>query len=232
MVGIQGGSGGSGGFDYVQDPSPQEPQEGEEWFDTGSDRAFVFNGSAWVEMTIADHGQLAGVGASDHHSRYTDGEASDAAPVQSVNNVTGDVVLGATIPADPSTARYGHTTTGGDGQTSWSTQGQWYSIGNFNVDVTGRAFVRFSAEITENGDGGYTEVRIRWKLPDGSTTSGGFRANENEWRTISPSPVDVLDQTGEINVEVEMRQTNITGSGTLKYRNNEAQVALNGADVS
>lgn len=71
MVSIQGGSGGGGGFDYVQDPSPQSPEEGEEWYDTGSDRAFVYDGANWIEQTIGDHGQLSGVGASDHHTRPT-----------------------------------------------------------------------------------------------------------------------------------------------------------------
>lgn len=77
MVSIYGGSGG-GGFDYVQDPSPQDPSEGEEWYDTGSDSAFVYTGSAWVEQTITDHSKLSGIGSSDHHSRYTDAEARDA----------------------------------------------------------------------------------------------------------------------------------------------------------
>ncbi len=69
MVSIQGGSGGGGGFDYVQDPSPQNPEEGEEWYDTGSDRAFVYDGSTWIEQTIGSHDKLSNVTASQHHSR-------------------------------------------------------------------------------------------------------------------------------------------------------------------
>ncbi|GAB7012039.1 hypothetical protein [Halolamina salina] len=95
MVSIYGGSGG-GGFDYVQDPQPQDPQEGEEWYDTGSDSAFVYDGSAWVEQTITDHSKLSGISSSDHHSRYTDAEAAAAAPVAGIRggfdstNVSGD----------------------------------------------------------------------------------------------------------------------------------------------
>jgi len=71
MVGRSGGGDGGGGFDYVQDPSPQEPKEGEEWYDTGSNAAYVYDGAEWIEQTIVDHGQLSGIGASDHHSRPT-----------------------------------------------------------------------------------------------------------------------------------------------------------------
>jgi len=39
----------------------------------------VYDGSAWVEQTVVDHGQLSGVGAGDHHTRYTDAEAAGAA---------------------------------------------------------------------------------------------------------------------------------------------------------
>lgn len=67
MVGRSGGGSGGAGFDYVQDPSPDAPEEGEEWYDTGSDRAFVFDGSNWIEQTIGDHSELSGIGSADHH---------------------------------------------------------------------------------------------------------------------------------------------------------------------
>ena len=78
MVGISGGGGGGGGggYNYVQDAEPGDPSEGEEWYDTGADAAFVYDGSAWIEQTVVDHGQLSGIGSGDHHSRYTDSEAA------------------------------------------------------------------------------------------------------------------------------------------------------------
>jgi len=80
MVGISGGGGGDGGgYNYVQDAQPADPSEGEEWYDTGANAAFVYDGSAWIEQTVVDHGQLSGIGSGDHHSRYTDSEAADAA---------------------------------------------------------------------------------------------------------------------------------------------------------
>jgi hypothetical protein len=51
----------------------------------------VFDGSVWVVMSISNHGSLSGIGAGDHHDRYSDAEASSAAPVQSVNGQTGAV---------------------------------------------------------------------------------------------------------------------------------------------
>ena len=71
MVGRSGGGGGGSAFDYVQDPSPQAPEEGEEWYDTGSNRAFVYDGANWIEQTVVDHGQLSGVTADQHHSPPT-----------------------------------------------------------------------------------------------------------------------------------------------------------------
>jgi len=72
MVGISGGGGGGGGgYNYVQDAEPGDPSEGEEWYDTGADAAFVYDGSAWIEQTVADHSQLTGVNQDDHHSRPT-----------------------------------------------------------------------------------------------------------------------------------------------------------------
>ncbi|MBV0901826.1 hypothetical protein [Haloarcula salina] len=92
---------GGGGFDYVQAEPPGDPVEGQEWYDTDDDGAYVYDGSTWVEQTVVDHSQLSGVGANDHidnltdiptrnhddlsginsgdhHSRYTDSEARSA----------------------------------------------------------------------------------------------------------------------------------------------------------
>jgi len=69
--------GGGGGYDYVQDSQPADPEIGESWFDTGAGSAFVWDGSAWVEQTVVDHGQLGGVSAADHHTRFGD-DASDS----------------------------------------------------------------------------------------------------------------------------------------------------------
>jgi len=105
MVSIYGGGGG-GGFDYVQDPSPQDPKEGEEWYDTGSDSAFVYDGSAWIEQTITTHDKLSGVTEGQHRS---DQRVSDLAPIQSVDGQTGDVAI-----AHPEPRTYTLTTSMGD----------------------------------------------------------------------------------------------------------------------
>jgi len=55
MVGISGGGGGGGGgggYKYVQDAQPADPSEGEEWYDTGANAVFVFDGSVWKEIGI------------------------------------------------------------------------------------------------------------------------------------------------------------------------------------
>ncbi|MHB9287367.1 hypothetical protein ACKVMT_10055 [Halobacteriales archaeon Cl-PHB] len=60
-----GSSGGGGGaFDYVQGATPAEPQEGEEWYATGSgskaEGAYVYDGANWIEQTVTDYSQLSG----------------------------------------------------------------------------------------------------------------------------------------------------------------------------
>lgn len=76
------------GYDYVQATVPEAAEEGETWYDIESDRAAVYTGIDWVEMTVTDHGQLSGVDGWQHlsqadvqgavHDRYTDNEAVSA----------------------------------------------------------------------------------------------------------------------------------------------------------
>lgn len=48
-----------------------------------------------TELTTGalSHGDLSNISSSSHHTRYSDSEASNAAPVQSVNSLTGDVSI-------------------------------------------------------------------------------------------------------------------------------------------
>lgn len=72
MTGIVGGGGGSA-FTYVQAGAPNGAEEGESWYDTDADQAYVYDGAAWIETTVTDHGQLSGVTSSDHHTRPSAG---------------------------------------------------------------------------------------------------------------------------------------------------------------
>ncbi len=78
MTSISSGTAGTSGFDYVQDTTPSTPTEGETWYDTSADEAYVYDATAFVEMTVTGHSELGGVGAANHHARYTDEEAQDA----------------------------------------------------------------------------------------------------------------------------------------------------------
>lgn len=73
-AGGSGGDSGPTGYDYVQTDQPENPQEGETWYDVDADRAYVYDGANWVEMTVTDHGQLSGVGSGQHRS---DGNVRD-----------------------------------------------------------------------------------------------------------------------------------------------------------
>ena len=74
----------------------------------------------WVSSNFSNdsfsgsHNDLTNVGSSDHHSRYTDSEASSAAPVKSVNGQTGNISISSTnykIIQD-SFSYYGNSTSG------------------------------------------------------------------------------------------------------------------------
>lgn len=67
------------GYDYVGSAEPAGAEEGQTWYDSGANSAFVFDGAAWIELSVSAHGELSNVAASDHHTRYSDSEAVAAA---------------------------------------------------------------------------------------------------------------------------------------------------------
>jgi len=77
--------GGGGGYDYVQDAEPTDATEGEEWYDTGANAAYVYDGANWIEQTVVDHTQLSGVSSGQHHTKTTSSEI-DHANVSNVNS--------------------------------------------------------------------------------------------------------------------------------------------------
>jgi hypothetical protein len=94
MTRFPASGGGSGPpYTYVMDGFPEGAEEGESLYHITEDAAYVYTGSTWVEQTVTNHSQLAGVSAGDHHDRYTDAEAESAAPVDSVNGQIGAVSI-------------------------------------------------------------------------------------------------------------------------------------------
>jgi len=66
-----GGGGGGDAYTYVQDAQPSGAAEGESWYDTGANAAYVYDGASWIEQTVAAHSDLSGVSSSDHHAKPT-----------------------------------------------------------------------------------------------------------------------------------------------------------------
>jgi len=56
----------SNSYDYVQDTEPADPEEGETWYSYAEDEARVYDGSAWQNQTVTDHGELKNVSVDDH----------------------------------------------------------------------------------------------------------------------------------------------------------------------
>lgn len=192
MTGIAGGGGGgSGGYTYVQNPEPTQPDEGETWYDVGSNKAFVFTGTEWVELTVVAHGSLSGIDASDHHTRYSDAEASNAAPVQSVNGETGivDVAhdeLSGVSPDDHHTRPTGTRTTG------VRTPNGWLEVfsSQFNYTEGTRTFGNLAhyaagVQVESNRQGDYVV-----SFEDGSSVSGSVNNNSKSHTFNSPKWID------------------------------------------
>lgn len=59
------------GFDYVQGSYPSGATEGDELYHTGDDAAYVYDGSTWIDQTVASHDELGGISATDHLSPGT-----------------------------------------------------------------------------------------------------------------------------------------------------------------
>lgn len=74
------------------EPDSGTPVAGSTWRDTSNGTATQFDGSEFVNLGVTDHSNLQNVTESQHHTRYTDSEASDAAPVQDVLGDTGSAL--------------------------------------------------------------------------------------------------------------------------------------------
>lgn len=48
-------------YTYVQDAEPSSPAEGETWYDTGANAAYVWDGAAWIEETVTELTNLSDV---------------------------------------------------------------------------------------------------------------------------------------------------------------------------
>ncbi|TKX86352.1 hypothetical protein EXE43_08855 [Halorubrum sp. SS5] len=71
------------------DGFPSGAEEGESLYHITEDAAYVYTGSSWVEQTVTNHGQLAGVSEGDHRSDTRVSEIAQNAV--SVPNNTGSV---------------------------------------------------------------------------------------------------------------------------------------------
>lgn len=89
MTRFPASGGGSGPpYTYVMDGYPSDAEEGESLYHITEDAAYVYTGSTWVEQTVTNHSQLAGISEGDHRS---DQRVAELAPVESVNGRTGAV---------------------------------------------------------------------------------------------------------------------------------------------
>ncbi|QGX95005.1 hypothetical protein EI982_09480 [Haloplanus rallus] len=83
-------------YNYVQAGTPPNGvEEGETWYETDENTSWVYDGTDWVELSVTDHAQLTGVGASDHHS-----PVSVSQPLVNGGSQSLDLSLGAALHVD------------------------------------------------------------------------------------------------------------------------------------
>jgi hypothetical protein len=151
-------------FTYVQPAKPTGAVEGETWYDTDDDRALVFVDDAGTitDLTVSDHSQLGGVGASDHHERFTASEAVDAVDGSSLSslNIDGASIDGTGISPVPAPT--------------------WWSL-SAPASQTRSSF---------KGDRVESAIHIVGGEDSGGTLSlhEAFDVDSGEWQTLSPMP--------------------------------------------
>lgn len=57
-----------GGYNYTQPTEPVDPEEGETWYDTDDNLAFVYTGNQFIGLSITQHNDLSGVTEGQHRS--------------------------------------------------------------------------------------------------------------------------------------------------------------------
>jgi hypothetical protein len=76
MSRLSSSGGGGGSYDYVQPGAPADAVEGETWYDTDDDEAYVYDGASWHQQTVTAHGELGNVTSDQHHSPPTSTQAA------------------------------------------------------------------------------------------------------------------------------------------------------------
>jgi len=56
------------GFVYVRETEPENPEEGETWYDLNGNEAKVYDGGVWHLLTVTEHSEIGGVSAGQHRS--------------------------------------------------------------------------------------------------------------------------------------------------------------------
>lgn len=192
-------SGGGGGYDYVQPGEPTDAVEGEEWYDTDADAAFVYTGTAWVEQTVTDHGQLSGVSPANHHAKPSGGTGLS---FNSTNNEF-DALLGNALATDangnidvqegnishdnlsgaPSSTNNQRTTTGRISGANFPTVSfQNQNTMKYDSGVLLNGYFE-EIQLTEYADAG-DSYSIEYH--DGTQQTGSLAASETKWVSTYP----------------------------------------------
>jgi len=58
----------SSGFVYVRETEPENPEEGETWYDLNANEAKVYDGGVWHLLTVTEHSEIGGISAGQHRS--------------------------------------------------------------------------------------------------------------------------------------------------------------------
>ncbi|GAA0276968.1 hypothetical protein [Halobacterium noricense] len=160
----QGGTTDFQGYDYVQTAQPAEPKEGQTWYDLDADSAMVYDGAAWKNMTVTDHGQLSGITADAHRT--------DSNIISVVDGVVDAETVDGQHASDLGVSTTDHT---GSDSTSLGYPPQDYSTQILSGSASLLMYVRVDVSATLHGgeygsDGAYTNASVHIDYADGSST--------------------------------------------------------------
>ncbi len=192
------------GFDYVDDVEPSNPTEGEEWYDPSANAAYVYDGAAWLEETVSDHGKLSGVSPGQHFDAgnalaFGGGALSVEEGNISLSNLSGYPVDAVDLSFDPATqteldnhagdANAHHSPPSGVSSTSTSAGRQTgCSLTAIqDADANGAFHLRGHFEEIKLFNSNNSTADVTLHYADGTASGGSVGTDESVWIDLDPS---------------------------------------------
>jgi len=177
------------------------------------------------------HNDLTNIGSSDHHTRYTDSEASNAAPVQSVNGETGNISISGFSGSHNDLTDIGSS----DHHTRYSDSEAISAINSeasLSVDISGDADTVGGFDVQENGTDGQGIINFVTGSASidadtlGGVSPSGYSPSSEPFSSHLTSTQSNAENGFNVNIfdSVDISSSSITKDSSSQISFNEAGV--------